>query len=100
VAQITWTIGARDDLRRTHEFIAVDSPRAAETLIERLLKSTERLTFFPESGRLLPEAPELSYREIIVASYRVIYRVSEDAVMILAITHGRRRLSVVDLDDT
>ena len=51
-----------------------DSPRTAEALVERLLTATERLAAFPESGRVVPEFPELGYREIIVSSDRVLYR--------------------------
>ena len=71
MAAVRWTQRARDDLRDIHDFIARDSPRAAEALVERLLTATERLAAFPESGRVVPEFPALGYREIIVSSYRV-----------------------------
>lgn len=64
-------------LREIHDFIARDSPRAAEVLVERLLTATERLASFPESGRVVPEFPGLGYREIIVGSYRVLYDLRE-----------------------
>jgi toxin ParE1/3/4 len=57
-----------------------DSPRAAEALVERLLTATERLAAFPESGRIVPEFPALGYREIIVSSYRVLYRLADNTV--------------------
>jgi addiction module RelE/StbE family toxin len=92
MAAVRWTQRARDDLRDIHDFIARDSPRAAEALVERLLTATERLAVFPESGRVVPEFPALGYREIIVSSYRVLYRLADNTVWITAVVHGRRLL--------
>ena len=92
MAAVRWTQRARDDLRDIHDFIARDSPRAAEALVERLLTATERLAAFPESGRVVPEFPALGYREIIVSSYRVLYRLADHTVWITAVVHGRRLL--------
>jgi addiction module RelE/StbE family toxin len=92
MAAVRWTQRARDDLRDIHNFIARDSPRAAGALVERLLTATERLAAFPESGRVVPEFPALGYREIIVSSYRVLYRLADNTVWITAVIHGRRLL--------
>ena len=81
MAAVRWTQRARDDLRDIHDFIARDSPRAAEALVERLLTATERLAVFPESGRVVPEFPALGYREIIVSSYHVLYRLADNRVV-------------------
>ena len=92
MAAVRWTQRARDDLRDIHDFIARDSPRAAKALVERLLTATERLAAFPESGRVVPEFPALGYREIIVSSYRILYRLADNTVWIIAVVHGRRLL--------
>jgi plasmid stabilization system protein ParE len=65
LAKVRWAERARDDLREIDDFIARDSPRAAEALVERVLHSTERLASFPESGRTVPEFPDLGYRELL-----------------------------------
>jgi toxin ParE1/3/4 len=80
------------DLREIHDFIARDSPHAAAALVERLLTATERLAVFPQRGRMVPEFPTLGYREIIVSSYRVLYRLEGNIVWIVAVAHGRRLL--------
>ena len=92
MASVRWVQRAQDDLHEIYRFIARDSPRAAEALVERLLMATERLALFPGSGRIVPEFPELSYREIIAGNYRVLYRQEGDTVWIVAVAHGRRRL--------
>ena len=61
-------------------------------MVERIITASERLGVFPESGRVMPEFPMLGYREIIVSSYRVLYRVETQTVWIVAVVHGRRLL--------
>jgi toxin ParE1/3/4 len=83
-------VGRAGDLREIYDFIARDSPRAAEALVERVLHSTERLASFPESGRTVPEFPDLGYRELLVGTYRVWYRIERETVSIVTVLHGRR----------
>jgi toxin ParE1/3/4 len=90
LAKVRWAERARDDVREIYDFIVRDSPRAAEALIERVLHSTERLASFPESGRTVPEFPDLGYRELLVGSYRVWYRIEKETVWIVTVLHGRR----------
>jgi len=47
-----------------------------------------RLEKFPESGRVIPEFPELPHRELIVAPYRFFYRVKGKTVWVVAVWHG------------
>ncbi len=92
MARVAWSARARDDLRGIFDYIARDSPRAADAMVDRLIGATERLEEFPESGRLLPEFPSLSYREILVGSYRVIYRPEPERIWVLAIVQCARLL--------
>lgn len=72
MATVRWTQRGSDDLREIHDFVARDSPQAAAALVDRILTATERLATFPESRRMVPEFPELGYREITVSNYRVV----------------------------
>ena len=47
-----------------------------------------RLQRFPNSGRIVPEFPDLPYREVIVRPYRFFYRVKDPVVWIVAVWHG------------
>jgi toxin ParE1/3/4 len=47
-----------------------------------------RLEQFPESGRVLPEFPDLPYREVIVAPYRFFYRVAGETAWVVGVWHG------------
>jgi plasmid stabilization system protein ParE len=53
---------------------------------------TDRLSQFPRSGRIVPELGRDDIREVIVQSYRVIYRLRGDEVEILTVHHSARRL--------
>ncbi len=50
-------------------------------------------------GRIVPEFTHLSYREILVGNYRVIYRFEEDQslAIIMAVVHGRQLLKISQL---
>jgi plasmid stabilization system protein ParE len=46
-----------------------------------------RLEDFPESGRTIPEFPELPFREVIISPYRFFYKITGDVVWIVAVWH-------------
>lgn len=69
MAEIIWreeSILAMEDI---YNYIAHDSPLYARYQIESIYKSAERLRQFPESGRHIPEFPQLPHREIIIGNY-------------------------------
>jgi toxin ParE1/3/4 len=65
---VRWARRALEDLREIHDFIARDSPRAAEAMVERAFAASEGLKAFPLSGRVVPEFPASDYRELLVAT--------------------------------
>jgi plasmid stabilization system protein ParE len=68
--------------------IARDNPAAARRFKQRAKTGLRRLERFPESGRILPEFPELPYREVIVNPYRFFYRIVGRTVWVVALWHG------------
>ncbi|HMU62962.1 MAG TPA: type II toxin-antitoxin system RelE/ParE family toxin [Gemmatimonadales bacterium] len=69
-------------------YILADRPSAARRFHTRATKVLSRLEKFPDSGRRLPEFPELPYREVIVRPYRFFYRVQDDTVWVVGVWHG------------
>lgn len=59
---------------------------------QRVFEATDRLSDFPRMGRIVPEIGEDTIREIMVQSYRVIYMIAADELVILTIHHGGRPL--------
>lgn len=68
----------------------MNRPRYADLVVGRLVAAVERLQAFPESGRIVPERADPSIREIIVGSYRVVYRLRSDLVEIATVFRGSR----------
>jgi toxin ParE1/3/4 len=51
-------------------YIQRDKPSAATNFREHSETVLRRLEDVPESGRIIPEFPELPYREVIISPYR------------------------------
>jgi len=88
--EVIWVPSAIDDLRKIQEYIARDSMNYARKFTEDAFNSTERLTIFPKSGRVVPEYGNPNIREIGHGSYRIIYELVNGEVHVLAVIHGRR----------
>jgi plasmid stabilization system protein ParE len=85
--RIRFTASARDDFLERIAYIADDSPQAARGLKDRCLTALDRLERFPESGRRIPEFPDLPHRELLVGTYRFFYRVKGKTIWIVAVWH-------------
>ena len=82
-------LSALASIRRDKPDAALRFRRRAETVLKRLLT-------FPESGRVIPEFPELPQREVVVAPYRFFYRVKGKVVWIVGVWHGAQIPNVPD----
>ncbi len=92
MAQVRWTPQAADDLDAIAAFIARDSSHFAGLFVTDILQAVDRLVDFPESGRIVPEIGTKDIRELILGSYRIIYRLCRGTVEILTVHHGARLL--------
>ena len=79
---------ARNQFLSALAYIRRDKPSAAVNFRNKAEMILRRLEEFPESGRVIPEFPELPYREVIMAPYRFFYKVKENVVWIIAVWHG------------
>ena len=73
---------------RSHRIHSAGEPAAAVRFRQRAEQALRRLEQFPESGRVVPEFPDLPYREVIVPPFRFFYRIKEVAVWVVAVWHG------------
>jgi toxin ParE1/3/4 len=90
--EIKWAESAIQALEEAAEYIAKDSVVYAAALLAGAEKAAESLTRFPRRGRTVPEYGDPDIREIFVGSYRLIFRISETQVRIVAFVHGARDL--------
>lgn len=92
MAEVRWTPQAADDLESTTEFISQDSPHYARLFATDIIEAVERLVDFPNLGRIVPEKNDPLIREIILGNYRIVYRLRNEIVELLAIHHSARLL--------
>lgn len=68
--KVQFAPSARAQFLSALSYIRKDKPSAAVSFRNRAEKILRRLEDFPESGRIIPEFPDLPYREVIVSPYR------------------------------
>ncbi|MFO7560291.1 MAG: type II toxin-antitoxin system RelE/ParE family toxin [Desulfobacterales bacterium] len=86
--KVQFTPSARNQFLSALAYIRRDKPSAAVNFRNKAETILRRLEEFPESGRVIPEFPELPYREVIVSPYRFFYKVKDNIVWIIAVWHG------------
>jgi len=92
VTRIVWTLQAIEDVEAIRAYIARDSPHYAALMVERIVESVDRLKEFPRSGRVVPEVDRDACREVILGTYRIVYRLEDDRAEILTVVHAARLL--------
>ena len=85
---VQFTPSARQQFLSALAYIRHDNPPAAIRFRHKAESVLRRLGKFPALGRVIPEYPELPYREVIVAPYRFFYRVEGATVWMVAVWHG------------
>jgi plasmid stabilization system protein ParE len=86
--KIQFTPTARAQFLSALSYIRKDKPSDAVNFRNRAEKILRRLEDFPESGKIIPEFPDLPYREVIISPYRFFYKCKNDAIWIVAVWHG------------
>lgn len=93
--QIVWASVAESDLKGIIDFIAIDRPANALKILKKIKQSASSLYTFPERGRVVPELQDqgiLTYRELIVPPWRIVYRISAKDVYVLSVLDSRRNV--------
>ncbi len=88
--RIRWTPRAALLLEDIGRRLAEESPSAAAKLVADLLEAAESLTTLSDRGRRVPELKGNEYRELLFRDYRLVYRVSVEDVVVIALIHGAR----------
>ena len=90
--KLDWAPQARLDLWDLLSYISESNRQAAADFGLGVFGAIERLTEFPESGRMVPEFQDPAIREIIRRPCRIVYRLKRDEslVEIARIWHAAR----------
>ena len=93
--KVIWTKPALNDLDEIFNYIASDSVDIAIKQYERIKEKAKDIGTYPKQGRIIPELQNeniTKFREIIVNPWRMMYRIEENRILILAIIDGRRNI--------
>jgi toxin ParE1/3/4 len=91
--RVVWSSRALADVESIAAYIASDSPAYAKIVVKKIVKLTRQLARFPQSGREVPEFQDSSIRELLAYSYRIIYKVETEQIIIASVIHGKRDLN-------
>lgn len=87
--KLFWTPEALDDRRTIYDYIELDNPVAANKLDQLFEGVEEKLVNFPKLGRP-GEIP--GTREFVIhESYRLVYEIGENVVIVTAVVHTAKR---------
>ena len=86
--RLRFTPSGQTQFLRAVSHIPQDNPGAALKFRTKVEQALRRQTRFPDSGRLIPEFPDLPFREVIVPPYRFFYRIEGKTVWVVACWHG------------
>ncbi len=90
--RVRFTPSARLQFLEALTYIQRDKPSAGRKFRDKAEKLLRRLEKFPESGRIIPEFPDLPHREVIIKPYRFFYRVEKRTVWIVAVWHSAQQV--------
>lgn len=99
--RVIWSVPAARDLEGILERIEITIPAMALKLLSRFRKTVSCLHSMPERGRIVPELLDHGvslYRELILAPWRVVYRVQGREVFVLLVVDGRRNVEDILLE--
>lgn len=92
---LEWTTSAKNDLLTIVAYIKTDSPSIANDVYQKIRKKAKSSNFFPLKGRVVPELQKEGitlYREVIASPWRIIYKVGNETVYIMAILDSRQNV--------
>jgi toxin ParE1/3/4 len=95
IKEIIWTDTAKNDLREIINYIAYNSISIAQDKLNLIKEKSTEILDFPEKGRIIPELEKeniTSYREIIISPWRLMYKIQNNCIYILAVIDGRRNI--------
>ncbi len=92
--EVIWTDPAWDDLEGAAEYIARDSEFYAAAFVQEAREAAASLADFAGRGQTVPEFEDESIRELLVKPYRLVYKVTDEHVFVVAFIHGSRRLCI------
>jgi plasmid stabilization system protein ParE len=86
---------ALTDLTEIWEYIATDSPSAADRVLTEIQEAIRALGPFPQLGHLRPDLTSRPLRFQLVRDLLIAYAPDEKPLLVVAVLHGRRNPRVI-----
>lgn len=99
--RVEWASVAEGDLRQIIDYVAKDSPDNALQVFKKIRQKASSLYTLPERGRIVPELQGQGiniYRELIIAPWRIIYRITDKTVFVLSVIDSRQNIEDILLN--
>jgi len=93
--KVVWSPESIEDLQSIAEYIQRDSEFYARAVVTKILDVTRSIKDFPLIGRIIPELENENIRERFIYSYRLVYQIKKQKILIVAVIHGRRLFETI-----
>ena len=90
--KLSWRNDAKQDLIQIYNYIYQDSIHYSIKTVNDMVSLVDNLIFGPYTGRKIPEYNEENKRELIYKSYRIMYKIESNQIVIHRIWHSARSL--------
>lgn len=90
--KVIWSPVAASHFEDICAYIAKDSEYYAVLFARKVNAAVQAISHFPKAGRIVPEYLDENLREKIYDNYRIVYRIKNEFIEIVAICHGARLL--------
>lgn len=94
MAEVIWSDIATRQLKRSIQFIHQERGKFyAELVLNNILSSVYYLEKYPEIGTIEPllKSKKLTYRFLVVWSYKIVYSINKNKVIISRIFHTSQK---------
>jgi addiction module RelE/StbE family toxin len=90
MVKLFYTKPALQDLKNINDYIAADSVKAAKRFISAIKEKLKILKQYPEIGKPIYPDKFNNLRQVLYKSYRIIYQLKDNKVVIITIHHQSR----------
>jgi plasmid stabilization system protein ParE len=95
IYEVVWAKTAENDLLKIIEYIAQSNPGNTLRILKKIKKQAADLYYSPESCRIVPGLYDhgiTQYREMVIAPWRIMYRVVDSKVFVLSVLDSRQNI--------
>ena len=90
--KVHFTTAAVEQLDGIYAYIAKDSVKYAQQVIDRIIEKANNVAMFPQGAAIVPEYSRHDVREVFAYHYRIIYLILPKQIDVLAVVHGAKPL--------